>query len=97
VGEAARGAENTAGNVQKAAVAGLEVSRNISDVAKAAGIIAQEATAAAHRTNQLSEEIAEVNDSVQLMAEGTLRTEASIRKLDELMGRLRGLVEQFKI
>jgi methyl-accepting chemotaxis protein len=97
VTEAARGAENTARNVQQATVAGLEVARNISDVAKAAGVIAQEATAAAHRTNQVSEDMAEVNDSVQLMSQGTVRTEASIQKLDDLAGRLRGLVAQFKV
>ena len=97
VTEAAGSAENTARNLQQATVAGLEVARNISDVAKAAGVIAQEASAAALRTNQVSEEMAEVNDSVQVMSKGTARTEAAIQKLDELAGRLRGLVEQFKI
>ncbi|MFH1139249.1 MAG: methyl-accepting chemotaxis protein [Pseudomonadota bacterium] len=94
---AAAEAGRAAGKVQEAVQAELVVTRNISEVAQAAGEIAAEAAAAARRTAFVEENMAELDQAVKTSVQGADRIRDSAADLNRLAGKLREVVNQFKV
>ena len=97
VHQAATEAGGTAKNIQAAVAAEIEVSKNIEDVAQAAVLIARDAAEAAKGTSDVSVNVTEVSQAAGKTADGASRTSQAARELDDLAGRLKEIVDQFKV
>jgi methyl-accepting chemotaxis protein len=75
----------------------LEVTERLSHASLAAESIAGDASEAAKGTAVASNNVAQVHEAVKVTAEGTERIKNAASRLADLAGRLRDIVDQFKV
>ena len=97
VQEAAREADNATQKVNETISIELEVSGKIAEAARAAGMIARDASEAAQKTNEVSDNMSQVNMAAQVSVEGAARTNRAADDLAALAAHLRELVGIFKV
>ncbi len=97
VQEAARMASESSQNVAESVRLGSEVSAKLEEIAQAAVIIARSAAEASVSSDTVSENVAGVNESAKITAQGAKHTRAQAEELAELAGQLQVIMGQFKI
>ena len=97
VHQAALEAASAADRVDEAVKFEKEISRHIDEVAKAAMAIAEDSAEAASGTNHAAESVAEVHEAVKVTTGNTGRIHDAALSLNQLAGRLKKLVDQFKV